>query len=333
MKRRAAVLTFILAVVAGAASANWTPIDYWGSYGNGDGYFSNPSGAAISGDGKVYVVDQGNHRLQYFTVLGTFEGKWGSFGSGDGQFNYPVAVAVGPNDYVYVADRANHRVQYFKPDGGFLGKWGSYGAANGSFKNPWGIAVSADGKVYVADSTNDRVQYFTSAGSFLGKWGTSGSGNGQFRDPRGVGVAPNNFVYVTDVGNNRVQYFTATGSFRGTWGSPGVTEGKFDLPSGIAYSASAGPQTDIILVADTGNNRIQFFNTTGSFFGTWGQVGSAVGSFNYPLGLGVAPQTVPFNRGGAVYVADTRNNRVQVFKWSDPYVAPSSFGKVKALFR
>ena len=90
---------------------------------------------------------------------------------------------------------------------------------------------------------------------------------------------------------------------------------------------------DLILGADTVNDRVQYFKTNGSFIETWGESGSSAGSFNYPLDLAVAPTNVQHPQLGAVYVADTRNNRIQVFDWTDPSVEPSSFGKVKALFR
>jgi tripartite motif-containing protein 71 len=333
MKRSAFITVLSIIIAVAAASAGWTYVRYWGSYGIGDGQFSNPSGVGIAKDGTVYVVDQGNHRVQFFNELGTYIGKWGSFGSGNAQFNYPIGVAVASNDYVYVADRVNHRVQYFDAGGSFVGQWGSYGTGNGQFRNPWGIAASPDGDVYVSDSSNDRIQFFTSNGSFLGKWGGPGSADGQFRDPRGLTFAPGGNIYVADSGNNRIQYFTSAGSFRGKWGAAGIAEGKFNLPSGLAYLDRAGPYDRIVFVADTGNDRIQYFDANGSFRETWGESGSSAGSFNYPLGAAIAPNTVPNNRAGALYVADTRNNRIEVFKWTDPYVAPSSFGKVKALFR
>ena len=72
--------------------------------------------------GNVYVVEQGNHRIQKFTSSGNFILKWGknggdgTSGSGDGEFNDPRGVAVDNNSgNVYVADRGNHRIQKFGP--------------------------------------------------------------------------------------------------------------------------------------------------------------------------------------------------------------------------
>jgi DNA-binding beta-propeller fold protein YncE len=40
--------------------------DVWGTYGTGDGQFDSPAGVAVDSEGKVYVADKGNHRIQEF---------------------------------------------------------------------------------------------------------------------------------------------------------------------------------------------------------------------------------------------------------------------------
>ena len=42
----------------------------WGSYGSGDGQFSEPSHVAVNSSGDVYVVDRWNHRIQKFDSNG-----------------------------------------------------------------------------------------------------------------------------------------------------------------------------------------------------------------------------------------------------------------------
>jgi DNA-binding beta-propeller fold protein YncE len=68
----------------------------------------------VANNGRVFVTDTGNHRVQYFTGTGSFLGKWGSLGTGNGRFNHPEGVAVRPTgSRVYVADNDNERIQYF----------------------------------------------------------------------------------------------------------------------------------------------------------------------------------------------------------------------------
>ena len=85
----------------------------WGSSGNGDGQFDGPFGVAVDGSGNVFVVDDGNNRIQKFTNTGAFLTTWGSSGSGDGQFIMPLFVAVEGSGNVFVADNNNNRIQKF----------------------------------------------------------------------------------------------------------------------------------------------------------------------------------------------------------------------------
>jgi DNA-binding beta-propeller fold protein YncE len=46
----------------------------------GDGQFQEPWGIAVAEDGRVYVADTWNHRVQVFDSDGTFLTKWGAYG-------------------------------------------------------------------------------------------------------------------------------------------------------------------------------------------------------------------------------------------------------------
>jgi DNA-binding beta-propeller fold protein YncE len=57
----------------------------FGSKGSGPGQFNEPAGAAVAeASGKVYVVDKGNNRVEWFSSTGSFEG----------QFNVPEPEAI-----------------------------------------------------------------------------------------------------------------------------------------------------------------------------------------------------------------------------------------------
>jgi hypothetical protein len=61
-----------------------------------------------------------------------------------------------------------------------------------------------------------------------------------------------------------------------------------------------------VYVADTYNNRVQKFSSTGSYLTQWGSYGSGNGQLYYPYGVAV-------DGSGNVYVVDTYNHRVQRF--------------------
>ena len=60
-----------------------------GSRGRGDGQFNNPLGLCFNSKGLLYVVDNGNHRVQVFRENNVFLFNFGSNGHNPGQFQSP----------------------------------------------------------------------------------------------------------------------------------------------------------------------------------------------------------------------------------------------------
>jgi RHS repeat-associated protein len=93
-----------------------------------------------------------------------------------------------------------------------------------------------------------------------------------------------------------------------SFGSEGSGNGQFYYPEGIA----ADPQGNI-WVADTQNNRVQKFDSTGKYLTQFGSEGSGNGQFLYPRAIAV-------DALGNIWVADTQNNRVQKFDSTGKYL-------------
>jgi tripartite motif-containing protein 71 len=197
----------------GDSIAKWDEAAGGGNTGTAAGQFQNPESLDLNQtSGRIYVADTGNHRVQYFTSAGVYEGTWGSAGTGTSQFNGPNGLAVNQTTgSVYVLDAGNDRVQYFDATGTYLGQFGSSGTSLGQFQTPTCIAVSpTNGDIFVGDSTRDTVQRFSEAGDAQGDIGSTGTGNGQFASPSGVVIGSTGSVYVADLSNEDIQEFTAT---------------------------------------------------------------------------------------------------------------------------
>ena len=188
---------------------------------------------------------------------------------------------------------------------------GGPGIGPGQFNAPRAMAFAPDGTIYVADSGNHRIQHLAVDGTVMTTWGAYGkteagviAPEGTFDEPWGVGVGPDGSVYVSDTWNHRIQKFSPDGMFLKTWGSFGQAETPFALwgPRGIVVD----PSTGNVLVADTGNKRIVIYDAEGNFVSQFGGKGFAPGQFNEPVGI-------TLDNLGHVYVADTWNQRVQVF--------------------
>ncbi len=78
-----------------------------GGRGDGAGKFENPRGVAVNSEGRIAVVDSGNHRLQFFTSEGAFLSSWGTgYGGvqGPSRMWYPSYAVFNGNDDLFVTE-------------------------------------------------------------------------------------------------------------------------------------------------------------------------------------------------------------------------------------
>jgi tripartite motif-containing protein 71 len=87
----------------------------WGTSGSEDGQFNRPANLAVDTSGNIFVVDEGNNRIQMFDSNGKFVTKWATEGTADGQFDEPTGIAIDSSGNVYVADLGNSLIQVFAP--------------------------------------------------------------------------------------------------------------------------------------------------------------------------------------------------------------------------
>lgn len=136
-----------------------------GKRGSGPGEFNLPRDLAIGRDGRLYVVDGGNFRVNVFDRQGQFLKSFGSIGKQYGQFARPKEIAVDRQGNVYVVDTAFGNFQIFNPDGELLLFVGDRSEADGParYMLPSGIAVDEDGRVYTVDQWFRKIEVFRPA--------------------------------------------------------------------------------------------------------------------------------------------------------------------------
>jgi DNA-binding beta-propeller fold protein YncE len=100
-------------------------------------------------------------------------------------------------------------------------------------------------------------------------------------------------------------------SFVSRWGSLPPGNGEFKQPIGITVITVNASEK--ILVVDSGNHRIQVFDSNGGYEGQQGTLGTGTGQFNFPAGLAM-------DTSGNIYVADGANHRIQKFDSSGNYL-------------
>jgi len=284
-----AAVALVMAASSGTALAA-SSFGYLGQFAEPmDSGGINFLGAAVDpSTSDVYFTTGKYEQVFNFDPSGTLVNQYGGFAgtAGDGKFAVTDGVAVDPNTSdVYVTDDDNDRVEKFDSSGNFISQFGSTGEDAGDFEEPSGVAVNpTTGDVYVVDRANSRVDEFDSSGAFIEAWGWSVQ----------YGIA--DFGICTDD-------FCLTGN-----AGPGA--GQFNGPDGVAIDPSSGE----VYVADTGNNRVEEFDSDGTYIGQFGTTGSGDGQFSAPEGVAVDPNT------NDVYVADTGNDRVEEFDSDGTYI-------------
>jgi DNA-binding beta-propeller fold protein YncE len=157
----------------------------------GQGAFVGPRGIAVGPEGRVYVTDTGNHRVQVFDSAGEFLLEFGRAGDGPGEFQEPAGIAVSDQGEVFVADTWHRRIQVFNREGLFLRQWdvSAWDYAQPDVRPH--LAFSGD-EVVVADPAFERLLIFDDQGLLLS---TLRDEAGAFRP---VGVATDGErIYVT----------------------------------------------------------------------------------------------------------------------------------------
>jgi len=79
--------------------------------------FHMPSGLALDAQGRLYVLDQGNNRVQVLDADGKYLRTIGRQGQGPGEFFMPNTLAFNNQGVLFVGESNAARIQAFNPDG------------------------------------------------------------------------------------------------------------------------------------------------------------------------------------------------------------------------
>ena len=203
----------------------------------------------------------------------------------------PGKIALDRSGMIYVADTKNRGILKLDAFGRLKARIEVTGVVRS-------VACTADGKVIA--SHGSTVTVYNSAGVDL--YNLSGF---VFDLPNGITTDAAGNIYVADSKANKIVVFSQTGQYTGSFGVPGTRAGQLNFPTGIAYEKI----TNQIAVADTLNNRVQFFDTAGNIKRTIGTPTILSGPlcFTYPQGI-----AFDYAVGVRMFVVDTYQSWVQV---------------------
>ncbi len=290
-----------------------------GSFGSGNGQLMFPVAVALDASGNLYVADTGNNRVEVFNSAGSFQATYGGFGSGSGQFNTPSGIAVNPSTGMgYVADLFNSRVDMFAPVV-VPTVVGSAATSVSTSSVTFNGAITATGYSSITDA---GFAYSTTSDLTSGVATTSvgaQSGAVAFTLPV-TGLYPGTTYYYRAYAVNSAG--TSTGSILSATMLPlynyvNQWSGTGSIGFGYVVSVTVSSSTGNVYVFDNSHNNIQEFTPMGSFIRSWGSLGSGNGQFH----VTGSASTIAFSPvNGYIYVADTGNNRIQVFTQDGTYV-------------
>ncbi|MDH5528290.1 MAG: 6-bladed beta-propeller [Nitrospirota bacterium] len=255
----------------------------------------SPVGLYADEDGWLLVADTGLQVVHIFNLKAPSYAQ--AFQLPEGRLASPVGVTLDrEGGRIFVSDSIQNRIFLYRTDGYLIGWMGE------GLNRVAGLAWDAQrGHLIAADTGNHRVLVFDRDGVQIKEIGHRGDQPGEFNFPTHVAVDGAGNIYVSDSLNFRVQVFGPEGDLQRGVGRAGQTVGSFSKPKGVAVDKNG-----TLFVVDGIYDVVQMFDASGQVLMHFGSAGSKPGHFWLPAGIAVA--------GEDIYVADTQNQRVQLFR-------------------
>jgi sugar lactone lactonase YvrE len=142
------------------------------------------------------------------------------------------------------------------------------------FSRSHGLRIDREGNLWATDVGAHTVMKISPAGQVLLTLGTKGeagdwdeaAGSRKLNQPNDLAITATGDIFVVQghtpgaKGDARVLKFNKDGRFIKSWGGKGKGPGQFDVAHGIAIDAKG-----LLWVADRENQRIEVFDTNGTF--------------------------------------------------------------------
>jgi hypothetical protein len=139
------------------------PIAEFGGHGWEEGQFDWPSDVSVYPGFFIYVLDEGNRRVERFDA----DGNYVDHIVDEGEAGTPVAMAVGPAGALYLVDADSQTVLRRSQFDEQLDPVGRFGSDDGGLVSPRAIAIGPSREIAVADPGRFSVLVFDEFGSQL----------------------------------------------------------------------------------------------------------------------------------------------------------------------
>lgn len=307
-----AVPLLALAVASASFGASPVYVRSIGGQGTAPGLLQLPTGVAIDAAGDVYVSDSENCRVTRFRSDGTYVTHWNACGAQSGQAS---GIAVDANGTVFVALR--HGVlAMFDADGTPLGQV-THDNLGDRLSEPRGLEAMEEG-VYLTDYGTSKI-YRWDLGGLAPIASGRGCGPGEFWGPVSVARAGGR-LFVTEY-SDRLQELTEQGGFVAELGSTASCGQVRGYPRAVCALGA-----DRLVVLDALHNSAEIITTGGTLIAAWGGQGSGPDQLYGPFDVATDAQ-------GRIYIADAWNGRIQVYDSGPTPARPTTWGRLKTIYR
>jgi sugar lactone lactonase YvrE len=123
-----------------------------GGFGWSKWQLKDPTQVSVDSDGRIFICDRGNKRIQVFDRLGSHQNEIRD------HLKSPIGVAVDPDGLLAICDESTSELGLYLQQGQRLAFWHEFKPGD-PFRTPSDVIVTAD-RLILADSGNHRILIF-----------------------------------------------------------------------------------------------------------------------------------------------------------------------------
>ncbi len=293
--RRGLVLTLLSAVAAfamtSAVAGSVVGLDLVEETGGDLWDLDGPTALAVDHRGRLYVVDNGHHRVLVIEPDGSVARELGGYGWDEDSLNRPLDVVVDRGLATYVLDSGNRRVVEYDAEGNYLGVV----LIEEQIGDPVGLELGSGGELYVTDADAQIVRVHSQFGEPLDSIGSFGGEGGGLVGPTRVAMGPSREIAIADPAAAAVWLYDEFGSPLAR-----LSHAEGFTPHDIVFDPYGN-----LIVADQRDGTVLVFGRADD------QVTASVG--RDVMGASALPSGLAIDRMGRLLVLDGTSGRVFTF--------------------
>ena len=240
---------------------------------------------------ELYVLS-GDAHIHIFTSEGAFLYR---YGKNEGIVS-PQGLVVGSRGWTYISRGMRGDILVCNYRGVVDHRHALEGASDPV--RPWQLVIDREDNLYVVGQSSKNILVFNPQEELV----RTMRDDERFSAISDLAIDRENNLYVVNGVTSRIHVFDGDGIHLLSFGERGSGVSKLSAAVAIVVSEEMG-----ILVLDTNRQKILFFTPEGEFVSEAGGLGRGEGQFFYPSDLVLGNDNM-------LYVCDTMNDRIQVFR-------------------